>query len=216
MFVSWGSHGALAQVDSGNVRVCEHCTEEAPYSTMVEYRVRHVWWLFRWATDKIFYFLCSACQGTIGADESQLDQANVRRAIPFMDRRGWMVGAGAVAGLLLIGSVLAVVDSNRNREFVAAPHVGDIYTIDLARILEHPERSVMIGAVEVADIRAGQMDLLLPTVYYDRASGVADDIRRRETARATYFAAEHLTVPASAIQRLYDEGIIQDVDRGTM
>src|SRR6185503_11682998 len=110
---------------------------------------RHVYWLFRWTTDRTLYRMCGNCLGVEYLEEQAVQPAAVKSAIPFMDRRGWTIGAGIIASLFGLGTIAAAADSSENQAFLQAPHAGDVYEVDLARMIDKPEKPVMYSAMRV-------------------------------------------------------------------
>ncbi len=213
MFISWGSHGALAQVGESEVMHCTGCGQDSYWSTMVSYTVRHVYWLFRWTSDRNYYRMCGNCLGTEHLDERQIPAPAVKAAIPFMDRRGWTIGAGIIASIFGLGSIAAAQDASENSAFVQAPRVGDIYEADIAQIVEKPEKPRMYSAMRVVDVRPEGVEVEIADLYYEDLRGVDRDLREGLAARPGYFRDDHIVFPAAALRQMQADGVIIDVER---
>src|SRR5687767_41386 len=158
-FISWGASSALSQVGESEIMHCSRCEQDTNWSTMIAYTVRHVYWLFRWTTDRTLYRMCGTCLGTeYLADEAVRPEA-VKAAIPFLDRRGWTVGAGIIASLFGLGSVAVAQDASQNQAFLQAPRTGDVYEVDLARMMDNPEKPVMYSAMRVVDVQPDAVEV---------------------------------------------------------
>jgi hypothetical protein len=212
-FVSWGSKGAVANVGDGGVRHCARCDKDAYFAKMIAYRVRHVYWLFRWVTDRTPYVQCGNCGSEYVTDESDVSSQEATAAIPFWDKRGWTIGAGAIASLVGLGTLAGATTAANNRAYVQTPHVGDIYEADMARMVKSPERPEMMTAMRVTAIKNGVVELEVANEYYTDSRGVDRDIREGKADNESYYAHDRLAVPMTALRKMYDEGVVQDVHR---
>lgn len=212
-FISWGSSGALAQVGESEIMNCSRCEADTNWSTMVEYTVRHVYWLFRWTTGRTYYRMCGNCLGTEYLADEAVRPDSVKAAIPFMDRRGWTIGAGIIASLFGLGSVAVAQDASQNQAFLQAPRAGDVYEVDLARIFDKPEAPVMYSAMRVVAVQPDTVEVEVADLFYDDLRGVQRDVRERKTAYPGYYRPERLKIDKAALNRMQSEGVIIDVER---
>lgn len=212
-FISWGSSGALAQVGESEVMNCSHCAADTNWSTMISYTVRHVYWLFRWTTDRTLYRMCGNCLGVEYLEDKAVEPAAVKQAIPFMDRRGWTIGAAAIASLFGLGTVAVAQDASENQAFVHAPRAGDIYEVDLARMVDKPERPVMYSSMRVIGVEPAGVEVEVADLFYDDLRGVQRDVQEHRTDSPHYFRPEHVKFTNAALDRMYADGVIIDVER---
>jgi hypothetical protein len=212
-FVSWGSKGAIADVGPAGERHCPRCDKDAPFSKMVAYRVRHVYWLFRWVTDRTPYVMCGNCGSEFVTDEADIPRQESSAAIPFWDKRGWTVGVGAIASMIGLGTIAAAANTAQNASYVQAPRVGDIYETDMAKMVKTPEAPAMLTALRVTGVKNGMVELEMANTYYTDWRGVDRDIDRGKTDREDYYARERLAIPAAALKKMYDEGVVHDIRR---
>jgi len=212
-FISWGSSGALAQVGDSEVMNCSRCDADTNWSTMVSYTVRHVYWLFRWTTDRTLYRMCGTCLGVEYLDDNAVQPAAVKHAIPFMDRRGWTIGAGIIASIFGLGSVAVAQDASQNQASIQAPRAGDVYEVDLARIMDNPEKPVMYSAMRVVEVQPGTVEVEIADLFYDDLRGVQRDVREHRTSDPGYYRQEHVKFDKAALDRMYADGAIIDVER---
>ena len=141
MIFSWGSRGGVKELGSCGQRSCPSCQKDSEFAGLVTYTVRHVYWLFRWVTGRKFHMQCTNCGAAFPADSGDFDSAAASKAIPIMDRRGWMFGTGAIGSLVVAGSIAAAADSRNDRAALLAPQQGDFYEMDLARSLDQSSAS---------------------------------------------------------------------------
>jgi hypothetical protein len=212
-FISWGSKGAIADVGTAGILHCNRCEHDAPFSKMIAYRIRHIYWLFRWITDKTPYLLCGNCGAEHLADHESFDSQEVRAAIPFWDRRGWTVGLGAIGSVFALGSIAAAADSAADRGYVQAPHVGDIYETDIAQLLKNPEAPSMLSAMRVTGVKGDAVEMEVATTYYTDWRGVDRDINNGKAASHDYYATDRLVLPVASLKRMHDDGVVHDIRR---
>jgi hypothetical protein len=213
MFITWGSHGELAQVGDSEIMNCSRCEMDTNWSTMVSYTVRHVYWLFRWTTGRTLYRMCGNCLGTEYLEDKTVQPGAVKAAIPFMDRRGWTIGAGIIASLFGLGTIAVAQDSSENQAFLQAPRAGDVYEVDLARMVDKPEAPVMYSAVRVVGVQPDAVELEVAQTFYDDLRGVQRDVRERKTSYPGYYHPERMKIAKAALSRMQAEGVIIDVER---
>ena len=212
-FISWGASSALSQIGESEIMHCSRCEADTNWSTMVAYTVRHVYWLFRWTTDRTLYRMCGNCLGTeYLADEAVRPDA-LKAAIPFMDRRGWTIGAGIIASVFGLGTVAVAQDASQNQAFLQAPRNGDVYQVDLARMMENPEKPVMYSAMRVVDVKPDAVEVEIADLFYDDLRGVQRDVRERKTDYPGYYRPERVKLDKAALNRMQSEGVIIDVER---
>lgn len=180
---------------------------------MLVYRVHHIYWLFRWVTHRTPYLLCDNCGAEYLTDESDISRKEATAAIPFWDKRGWTIGAGAIASMIGLGTLANATDAANNTNYVQAPKVGDIYETDMARMVKTPERPEMMTAMRVTGIRNGVVELEVANTYYTDWRGVDRDIDAGKTDSETYYAPERLAMPVAALKKMYDDGVVHDIRR---
>lgn len=210
-FISWGSRGNIAEVGPAGLRHCTRCEHDSWFTKMVAYRVRHVYWIFRWVTERVPYMICGNCGAEHGAEEGDYEAA--KASIPKWDRLGWLFGVGGIGALVATASVAAAADSAANQTQIAAPQVGDVYETDLAKLLAKPEAPVMFGAMRVVKVSPADVELEIGSTYYTDARGVERDMRDGKTADESYYGGDHLRVPKASLEKMYADGAVTDVSR---
>ena len=213
MFFNWGSRGAVSDLGPCGQRSCAACEKDSEFSGLVSYTVRHVYWLIRWVTGRTFHMQCNNCGVTYRAEAADFDSAVVKRAIPIMDRRGWVFGAGAIGSLAVAGSFAAAADSNADQAAIIAPQQGDFYEIDLARLVKVPQEPVMWAVLRVNRVENGTVSLLMPHNFYDQLRGAQRDLDGGATLEPAYFTAETMDVTIAELKGLQDDGTLADVVR---
>lgn len=212
MFFWWGARGGYAQVGSAGLKHCGYCDKDSWFERVVTYRVRHLYWIFRWVTGRELHQICGNC-GATHLDDGDVRAPEVTKSIPAFDRRGWLAGVGALGSLVALGSIAAASGNAAKDRYVAQPQVGDVYEADLARLLTKPDAPVMYGALRITALRGDAVEVELPNGYYDDRRGVERDVRERKLDRPGYFVPQHLTMPRTALAKMYADGTAFDVQR---
>lgn len=213
MFISWGSSGKVASLGDAGVRHCTSCDKDAYFSKMLVYRVRHVYWLFRWVTDRSPYVVCGNCGSQYATDDSDIPPHEASAAIPFVDRRGWTIGAGAIASLVGLGAIASAANTANNTAYVQAPKVGDIYEADMARLVKTPEKPEMLTAMRITAIKDGVAQVEVANLYYTDWRGVDRDIDSGKASSESYYAPDRLAIPVAALKKMYEDGVVHDIRR---
>jgi hypothetical protein len=180
---------------------------------MVAYRVRHIYWIFRWVTERVPYMICGNCGAEHSADEGDYDSPETKGAISKWDRLGWAIGAGGIGALIATGSVAMAFDKAANQTEIATPRIGDVYETNLAKLVTKPEAPVMFGAMRVVKVSATEVELEVSNTYYTDSRGVERDMREGKTADESYYGGNHLNVPKASLEKMYADGAVTDVSR---
>jgi hypothetical protein len=218
----WGSAGKSRDIRDAGMKQCNVCGQNRPFKYSVNYTMRHLWYLLRWSTGRNYTQYCTICGYGLPVDEAQINAHNltgekVKNPIPFFDRLGWAVCLGVIALSLTSGVMMVRADNKEDAKFIAAPKIGDLYTIDVDRFLPKDALSNNsfggdYGVFRVAQINGGQIVLDLPKVIYSRIGGPQDDIRDGKAKDAGYYDGQ-MTQPVSAMIGYQKDDIIRDVDR---
>src|SRR5437867_4023732 len=199
-FLNWGRWTKVLHMGSAGVRHCDRCGQDSEFQAFVSYTVRHIYWLFRWVTGSEPQIACGNCGATFWGDEV-IDNAAAKKAIPFLDRRGWTLGAGAVASLFGFGAIAAAADSQNNATFIQAPIAGDLYEVDLAKMSDKPEAPMMYSVMRVTNVGKEAVSVQVASRYYQDLRGVQRDVRDGMTNRAEYYAPGQAVMPRNAVAK---------------
>ncbi len=212
-FISWGSRGKLAEVGPAGHRHCAYCDKDSYFTRMVGYTVRHIYWIFRWVTDRTPYLICGNCGAAHGDDEEQINSKEVTKAISAWDRRGWLAGLGGIGAIIATGSIAAAANHASDQTYVAAPRVGDIYEADLAKMIDKPEASQMYSTIRVVGVTGDKVEVEVANLYYNDWRGVDRDISEGKASAESYYAPEHVAFSHTSIEKMFADGVIHDVRR---
>jgi hypothetical protein len=217
----WGSGGKSQLAGDAGMRQCHVCGQTRPFQYQVNYVVRHIWYLIRWSTGRTYFQICTVCRNGLPADKAEMDARNLtgqkqKDPIPVFDRFGWAMALGGIA-LFLVFAVIAGNSANKEAAtIVAAPKVGDIYTIDVDKLGGMPEGTGSLGgdygAFRVSSVSGDSITLDMPKLIYNRAGGVRKDISRGATASADYYDGQ-MQLPLAKVKQMHQDRTIRDVDR---
>jgi hypothetical protein len=211
-FLSWGRWSKFVSLGSAGVRHCDACGKDSEFQAFVNYTVRHIYWLFRWVTAREPQVACGNCGATYWGDDV-VDDAAAKKAIPFLDRRGWTLGAGAIASLFGLGAVATAADNRDNVAFIQTPHAGDLYEVDAAQMSSKPEAPIMYSVLRVTDVEDDKITVQMASRYYEDLRGVQRDVDGGDAARDDYYSPERGMISKASLNKMYNDGVIKDVVR---
>ncbi len=218
----WGSAGKSSVVGDAGIKNCNVCGQNRPFQYVVNYTMRHVWYLIRWSTGRTYSQFCTVCNYGLPAEKAHIDAQNLTGdkrpdPIPFFDRMGWAIGLGVLALFVVMIVIAGNAGNKEDAKMVAAPKVGDLYTVDVDKFL--PKEALSsdsiggdFGVFRVAEVKDGQVTLDVPKVIYSRLKGVHRDISSGEVKEAGYYDGQMLQ-PVDSLMKFQQNGTINDVDR---
>ena len=57
----WGSKGEVADLGVQASQHCPTCAAERQFRLMLQYKVHHIWYVFKWVTGKEYSLVCEVC-----------------------------------------------------------------------------------------------------------------------------------------------------------
>jgi hypothetical protein len=211
--IIWGSKGEAVNLGPQASRHCPTCEKERPFHVMLQYTVRHFWYVFKWVTGKQYALVCDVCQRGSQLDAKAVESKLAKSPIPFGTRWGWAF----LVGLLAIAGVFVAMDNssrNSSRErYVAAPQKGDLYVLNIASLLKAPQSKYMYAVIRVRGVRPDSVEFDVPSVYYSGASGATKDMRDGKVDQPDYYTAAPIVLTRADIARIDQEHAIHSIDR---
>ena len=213
----WGTGGKTVEAArDGGVAPCPVCQGNQPFRVLLNYRYAHLWYLFSWITSRQYVCQCTRCNNSRVVEPSAVaDKIGKTDPIPFMRRRGWLVGLGVVvAG----GSIVAVAAHQHDQDvatYLTAPRVGDVYSADLSKISRGFTQSPAYGLMRLEAIDGDQFAFRIAAKGYTGRKGADKDVTGRVYLNAQYFSSEIIRLPRQQVQRLHEQSVIYDIDRRT-
>ena len=209
----WGSQPKSAVVAHADEQYCTTCGGERPFSVYIDYTVRHLYYLLRIVTGKTYTLACATCGNGQKIDAKEIEPTLAKSPIGWFDRFGWMIGVGLVVAAIIGIVLLDRQNSAENVDYAAAPQVGDLYVMDLAKGVPNPERPQMFTLGRINRVSGGEVTIELGRTYFDKERGVRDDISGRKYDDPGYFGDDIGTVPVTAIVTMQRDGALIDIER---
>ena len=211
----WGSGGKTVEaVRDGGVAPCPVCQGNQPFRIMLTYKYAHLWYLFSFITSRQYVRQCTRCNnGQVVEQRAIADRLGKTDPVPFMRRRGWLVGLGALAVAGSAAGVYAHQHGEDVASYVAAPQVGDLYRADLSKISRGFAQSPAWGLMRLEAIDGDHLAFRIASKAYTGRKGADKDVTNRAWRNAQYFSREIIRLPRQEVHRLREQSVIYDVDR---
>jgi hypothetical protein len=209
----WGSKGEIADLGVQAHHNCTTCERERPFKLALQYKVHHIWYLFKWVTQKQYLLVCDVCQRGSKLDAKEVEPKLAKHPIPLLSRYGWTLLIALIVAVLAFTSLESSERASKTEQLMSAPRANDIYVLNVASLLKSPEASSMYGVMRVRSVQGGNVEFEIPSVTYNKVSGPTKDIRNGKLSEAGYFTPQTLTLPAAELERLKKDGAIHSVER---
>lgn len=217
----WGSHGKTVEAGDAGVRACPVCKENRHFRYVLTYKVRHIWYLVRWASGKSYSTVCSVCNCVFPSDPPVIEDAGIsggqkpKNPIPVFDRWGWAMALGAIALFLGFAVVAGNADKAKEAKMAAAPAIGDLYTVDVGKFIG-PDPAAPLrkeyGIFRVASVSGDKVVLDVPKMVTNKMSGTYSEISSGKVRDASYYDGQMQTT-VSGVVAAQKDGAIRGIDR---
>jgi hypothetical protein len=211
-FISWGSKMVRLVFGGPEAHHCDICREERTFRKIVTYKVHHVWWIFRWVSERTYGLICEICRNGHVINTKAAEAAAGKSPIPFMDRLGWTTGLGAIAALSATVAVAGAVDNNRVVAELEHPVVGEILEVDLAKFEKNPQAPYMYSAVQVVRVTPESVDVLMPKSFSNELAGIQEKVTDGSARRPDFYTDEVVSIARGGLKKLHDDGAIIAVE----
>lgn len=219
--IVWGSAGKAVDAGDAGTHYCEVCKENRPFRYLLTYKVRHIWYLIRWATSQSYYRTCQICNNNFNSEAPVVSSAGVddgrkpASPIPFFDRWGWAIGLGAVAAFVTFAVIAGKAEDAADAKLLANPQVGDRYEVKMEKFTgmtdpDHPLRT-SYGIVRVSAVDDKGVTLDLPRMVWSKSSKLGREINA-EARTDSYYDGKMLVSRADLLS-LDKNGAIDNVER---
>jgi hypothetical protein len=212
MFV-WGSRGGVADLGPQESRHCPVCEKERSFRLMLQYKVSHVWYVFKWVSHKQYAVVCDVCHRgeklVTQAVEAQLGKPR----IPAAKSRAWILVVAVLVCMFGYGAVVSSRDAERYVAYLASPQKGDLYLANLSSLQQRPQSLEMYGVLRVRSVDGERVEFDTPAVAYDKMSRAQKDMRSGQLADASYFTGAPLALPRSEVAALHKHGVVRAIER---
>jgi hypothetical protein len=211
--IVWGSKGEVADLGPQESRHCPACEKERSFRLMLQYKVSHIWYVFKWVPEKQYALVCEVCHRGERLVAQAVEARLAKSPIPFMSRWGWAFLVGLMACAFVFGSVESSLRDGRKKGLLASPQKSDIYVVNVSSLLKSPEASAMYGLLRVRGVNGDRVEFDAPAVTYNKASGATKDLRSGKLADPAYFITGPLVLSRDDIAGLEQSGAIHSVER---
>jgi len=212
--IVFGTRGKVVPGQRKQGVVCPSCGKEE-HGTYGVLRYFHVFWIPVFPTLKQPMLECAHCKKVLAGKEIPERTRREIAASVFTSGRvaPMFTGLGLILALVGFGSFQSAADARRAEAYLAAPAVGDLYVVKLARFAEGTEPRYPYGVLRVKAVAAGKLELELGRYGYTGSSGAEKAIRASKHREPDYFTAQPLFLPVPELAPLKAEGHIQAVKR---
>lgn len=212
MFV-WGSRGGVADLGPQESRHCPVCERERSFRLMLQYKVSHVWYVFKWVSDKQYAVVCDVCRRGEKLVTQAVEAKLGKPRIPATKSRAWMFVVAVLACMFVYAAVQVPRDAERYAAYLASPQKGDLYLANLSSLLQRPQSIEMYGVLRVRSVDSERVEFDTPAVAYDRMARAQKDMSSGQLTDASYFAGAPLALPRSEVAALHKHGVVRGIER---
>lgn len=209
----WGSRGGVVDLPQQQSRHCPVCERERSFRLRLQYKVSHLWYVFKWVSHKQYAMVCEICQRGEALATHAVESRLGKPRIPHSSSRAWMVAVAGIACMIVFGLIGGLRDGERYQAYLASPQKGDLYLANLSSLLQRPQSIEMYGVLRVRHVDGDRVEFDTPSVVYDRMSRAQADIRNGKLTDATYFEGAPLSLARSAVAVLKKHGVVRMVER---
>jgi hypothetical protein len=213
--IVWGSKTEIANLGPRPGKHCATCERERPFHLLLQYTVRHIWYVFKWVTGKQYAVVCDVCLRGDRLDARAVEPTLAKSPIPFGARWGWAFLAGMVAIVAVFGVMESFSRGSSRDAYLAAPAKGDLYVVNVASLLKEPQSKYMYGVMRVRGVKPESVEFDAPSYFYSGASGPNKDMRNGKLDTPGYFTPQPIVLSRDEIARIHSEHAIHSIDRGT-
>jgi hypothetical protein len=194
--------------------VCESCGKEE-HATYGVLRWFHVFWIPVFPTMKQAVMECAHCKKLLRGKEVP---ERVRRDIAekvFTRGRVLPLFSGLAVLVILVASAAwgSAERSKKESAFLAAPAVGDLYVVKLARFAPGADPKFPYGVLRVSGVAGSKLELQIGRYGYTQGSGADKAISSGQVRSADYFAPGPVSLDAQELEPLHVNGVIRSVNR---
>lgn len=208
----WGSKGEVEVLEAQEHKHCPICEKERTFLVQLHYKVSHIWYIFKWVSEKQYVKVCEICMRGEKLATKAVEEKLGKPPIPFMSRWGWAFLVALIVGLGVFGSIENSNRSQHVQQLVANPMKSDIYVADLASLMKSPDAAVMYAVLRVKSVNGNDIEFDAPRVTYNKLKGAQKDLSGGKVAAPDYFEGT-IVFSKDEIALLQKGGHIYSIDR---
>jgi hypothetical protein len=180
---------------------------------MLQYKVSHLWYVFKWVTEKQYAVVCDVCQRGEKLATQAVEAKLGKPRIPTTKSRAWIFVVVVLACMFVYAAVQGPRNAERYAAYLVSPQKRDLYLVNLSSLLQRPQSLEMYGVLRVRSVDAERVEFDTPAVAYDKMSRAQKDLRSGQLTDASYFAGEPLVLSRSVVAALHKNGVVREVER---
>ena len=197
---------------------CDICQQERTFRQVVTYKVHHLWWIFRWVTDKSYGVICQICRNGHRVEARAAEASVSKNPIPWFDRLGWAGGLGGLAVLGSLGAVAAQAEDALYINQIEHPQVGDIYEVDLMKLGAKPNAedttaNGMYAPLMVTRVTAAGVEVRVPVQYATTASLLHEKITDGTAKAPAFYGPDIAHYTVGELKKMRADRALLSVDR---
>jgi hypothetical protein len=242
-FISWGKRGKLFNLGSMGQHFCAICQQERGFNLYLTYTVCHIMWVFRWVIDKKYTQACEICNRGQLLDSRELEASLPKNPVSKWDTYGWVAGVGIIALIIISASISSAVHEQQMSAYLAAPRVGDMFSVDFSKMGANPTTIApsvnvsvsadfgnmgasqsnreahgimkIVSITDAKDTKSGEKNIeFAPSnIVNSRISGVERDINTGVAAQDSYYGPFHMIIPFSKLKQMANDRLIENITR---
>ncbi|MGL4232601.1 MAG: hypothetical protein ACRCWJ_14655 [Casimicrobium sp.] len=209
----WGSYGKVSDLGHAETKHCETCEKERPFKLMLQYKVHHIWYLFKWVSSKQYLLLCDVCQRGAKLETKLVEPTLAKNPIPYSSRYGWTFLVGLIAVFIGFGVFSINERATHDAALLSEPRVHDMYVVNVSSFLQNPPSSYMYGVMKVRSVSDGNAEVVLSGVSYSKLDSATQDVATDKVATPDYFNTNTLTIPVTELQAMRSNGTMYSAHR---
>ena len=203
--IIYGTNGAHVRTAQLPGVTCPGCATSNTLQLSVFSRYAHIYWIPLFPYSKPTVTQCSHCQQAWEEKTIPSELRNLAQTLKKETRAPLLHWAGLaiVAALIGWGAVAGMWDGRENKSFLAAPRVGDIYTV------REKEGEGDYSLLKVVSVKGPTVDVV-PNEYQIDNNHPIDKLN----APAKY-SKKSFALSKFELQIMQNKGLLTDVDRLT-
>ncbi len=208
----WGSGGEVKDIKDTGTKFCPTCETARPFKLIVQYKTAHIYYC-KWVTSKQYMNICTICSRGQQYDTKEIEKTLDKPAIPFWDRRGWLIPAFLIAITFLFAISFSIDKNDKTGAYLKAPKKGDLYVVNLAKMFKNTDQDKMYSLLKVVDITTDGLVVQISNTYYDKENKPIIDIEKKNIERENYFSETNVSLTHANIKKFVDDSAISQVVR---
>ncbi len=209
----WGSRTESKDMGPVETKPCPTCEKERAFHLIAQYRLHHIWYLFKWVSQREYLQLCEVCRRGTAVEKASPLMAKAKSAIPTYHRYSWAIIPALIGAMAMVGFAASGDRSARNAELIAAPRSGDTYVVDMSKLLRDGDIKFRYGIMRINAVQGTSVELAMPKVTYNKLSAATKDLGDARQSGTDYFSEKTMRVPVADLKPLLDNGVIHNIRR---